>query len=103
MGTHPGRNKVELITQKLTKRFGELQALDGVSIEIKSCITLIIGPNGSGKTTLINTVTGFLNADEGEVFFGERKITDLPPHEIFKRGIVRTFQIPQATSKTYSY
>ena len=99
METHFGLDKTELITQKLTKRFGELQALDGVSIEIKSCITLIIGPNGSGKTTLINTVTGFLNADEGEVFFGERKITDLPPHEIFKRGIVRTFQIPKPLLK----
>jgi len=46
METHSELNKVELTTQKLTKRFGELQALDEVSIEIKNCITLIIGPNG---------------------------------------------------------
>ena len=93
------RNNVELATQNLTKRFGELKALDWVSIEVKSGITLIIGPNGSGKTTLINMVTGFLSADEGKVFFGEREITNLPPHEIFKRGIVRTFQIPKPLLK----
>ena len=93
------RNNVELAIQNLTKSFGELKALDWVSIEVKNGITLIIGPNGSGKTTLINMVTGFLSADEGKVFFGEREITNLPPHEIFKRGIVRTFQIPKPLLK----
>jgi branched-chain amino acid transport system ATP-binding protein len=93
------RDKVELATQNLTKCFGELKALDEVSIEVKSCITLIIGPNGSGKTTLINAVTGFLNADEGKVLFGEKEITNLSPHEIFKRGIARTFQTSQPLQK----
>jgi branched-chain amino acid transport system ATP-binding protein len=88
-----------LVTQNLTKNFGEFKALDEVNIEVKNCITLIIGPNGSGKTTLINAVTGFLNADKGKVLFGEREITNLPPHEIFKRGIVRTFQISQPLLK----
>lgn len=86
-------------TQKLTKSFGELKALSEVSIEVKNCITLIIGPNGSGKSTFINTVTGFLNADSGKVFFEGREITNLPPHEIFKWGIVRTFQTSQPLLK----
>lgn len=86
------RNNVELATRNLTKRFGELKALDEVSIDVKGRITLVIGPNGSGKTTLINVVTGFLGADEGKVLFEGKEITNLPPHEIFRHGIVRTFQ-----------
>ncbi len=70
-----------------------------MSIEVKNSITLIIGPNGSGKTTLINAITGFLLADEGKILFGEREITNLPPHEIFKCGIVRTFQTSQPLLK----
>ena len=99
MKDYSGPNKVELATQNLKKCFGELKALDGVSIEVKNGITLVIGPNGSGKTSLINMVTGFLSADEGKVFFWDREITNLPPHEIFKRGIVRTFQIPKPLLK----
>jgi len=89
------RNNLELALYNLTKRFGELKALDNVSIEVKKgSITLVIGPNGSGKTTLINIVTGFLNADKGSVMFEGREITNLSPHEIFRQGIVRTFQTP---------
>jgi branched-chain amino acid transport system ATP-binding protein len=88
-----------LATQALTKSFGELKALDKASIEVKNGITLIIGPNGSGKTTLINAVTGFIRPDEGKVLFEGREITNLPPHEIFKHGIVRTFQTSQPLLK----
>ena len=70
-----------------------------MTIEVKNCITLIIGPNGSGKSTFINTVTGFLNADSGKFFFEGREITNLPPHKIFKQGIVRTFQTSQPLLK----
>lgn len=90
---------MKLATQNLTKHFGEFKALNEVSIEVKSYITLIIGPNGSGKSTLINTVTGFLRADEGKVFFEDKEITNLPPHEIFKNSIVRTFQTSQPLLK----
>lgn len=94
------RNNLELIIRNLTKRFGELKALDDVNIEAKkSSITLVIGPNGSGKTTLINIITGFLNADKGNVVFENRDITNLPPHEIFRHGIVRTFQTSQPLRK----
>ena len=58
-----------------------------------------MGPNGSGKTTLINVITGVYRADHGEVIFEGKKITNKPPHEIYKLGIVRTFQIPQPLKK----
>jgi branched-chain amino acid transport system ATP-binding protein len=91
---------VELETQNLAKSFGGLRALDGVSIDVaKGSITLVIGPNGSGKTTLINVVTGFLPADQGRVFFEGRDVTNLPAHEIFKLGMVRTFQTSQPLKK----
>ena len=78
----------------LTKRFGGVQALEGVSFQASPGEVLgIIGPNGSGKTTLINCISGFVRSTAGEVLFRGRKITGLPPHKIADRGISRTFQI----------
>ncbi|RLI81002.1 ABC transporter ATP-binding protein [Archaeoglobales archaeon] len=89
-----------LRTNKLSKFFDGLKALYRVSISVKKGgITLVIGPNGSGKTTLINTISGFYKADEGRVIFEEKDITNKPPHEISRLGIVRTFQIPQPLKK----
>ena len=71
-------------------------ALDGVDIEVEAgSMCLLIVPNGSGKTTLINTVTGVYKPDHGEIFFDGRNITRLKPHEIYRLGLVRTWQIPQ--------
>jgi len=85
-----------LSTEELSKSFEGLVALDKVSIEVpEKEITLVMGPNGSGKTTLINVITGFYNADGGKVIYEGKEITNKPPHEIYKLGIVRTFQIPQ--------
>jgi branched-chain amino acid transport system ATP-binding protein len=85
-----------LRTEKLSKFFYSLKALDGVSLEAKrDHVTLVIGPNGSGKSTLINTISGFYKADEGKVLLEEHDITNKPPHEIYRLGVVRTFQIPQ--------
>jgi len=71
-----------------------------VDIDVKEGkVTLIIGPNGSGKTTFINTVSGYYKADEGHVYFEGVEITNKPPHEIYRSGIVRTFQIPQPLKK----
>lgn len=89
-----------LQTRNLSKFFDGLKALNRVNIGVeKGSITLVIGPNGSGKTTFINTVSGFYKADEGKVFFEDVDITNKPPHEISRLGIVRTFQIPQPLKK----
>jgi branched-chain amino acid transport system ATP-binding protein len=80
----------------VTKRFGGFQALAGVSIEVKAGERFgLIGPNGSGKTTLINCISGTLRNDEGRIFFQGADITGLPPHQRARRGIARSFQIPQ--------
>lgn len=78
----------------LVKQFGGVAAIDGLDLHIQSGEILgVIGPNGSGKTTLFNVVTGFLKASGGDVFFQGERITNLSPHTIAKRGIVRTFQL----------
>lgn len=85
-----------LKTDKISKSFDGIRALDRVGIEAKKgLITLIIGPNGSGKTTLVNIISGFLKADEGKVLLQDRDITNKSPHDIYKLGLIRTFQIPQ--------
>lgn len=65
-----------------------------MDIEKKGIIGLI-GPNGSGKTTLFNLISGSLKVDSGSVIFEDSEITGLTPHEVFRRGIYRTFQSPQ--------
>ena len=89
-----------LRTSNVTKSFGGVRALKGVSIKVdEGSITMMIGPNGSGKTTLINVISGIYEPDDGKVFFNGREITGLKPHEIFKLGLARTFQIPQPFTK----
>ena len=78
----------------VTKRFGGLQALNKVNIEVKKGEILgLIGPNGSGKTTLFNVISGFYPATEGTIEFKGENITNLSPHKIARKGIGRTFQI----------
>ena len=80
--------------QNINKSFGGLRAINNCSIEIKeNSITGIIGPNGSGKSTLFNLITGNLKPDEGSVFYNGLEITGKEPYELFKLGILRTFQI----------
>jgi branched-chain amino acid transport system ATP-binding protein len=89
-------NNTILSCKGVYKSFGGLMALDGVDIEVDAgSMCLLIGPNGGGKTTLINTVTGVYKPDHGEIFFDGRNITRLKPHEIYRLGLVRTWQIPQ--------
>jgi len=84
----------------LQKNFGNLRALDGVSLSVESeSITGLIGPNGSGKTTLFNVVSGFYPKDGGEIFFKGERIDGLTPDQIAKRGLCRTFQIAKAPEK----
>ncbi|MDQ7851219.1 MAG: ABC transporter ATP-binding protein [Armatimonadota bacterium] len=84
-----------LETQNLTKSFGGILALDGLSLTVPAgTIVGLIGPNGSGKTTFFNLVTGVYPPDRGLVRFRGRLITGLRPHRIARLGIGRTFQIP---------
>jgi branched-chain amino acid transport system ATP-binding protein len=78
----------------VSKNFGGLKALDHVSLETEpSTIVGLIGPNGSGKTTLINVVTGQYRADGGMILFNGEDVTDLQPHEVAIKRLVRSFQI----------
>ncbi|MEX0971380.1 MAG: ABC transporter ATP-binding protein [Paracoccaceae bacterium] len=78
----------------LHMHFGGIHAVDGTSIEIaKGSITGLIGPNGAGKTTLFNVIAGHYTPTSGTVWLDGQDITGLPPHELFHRGLLRTFQI----------
>jgi len=83
-----------LVTDGLTKRFGELVAVDDVSLTVEQGeFRSVIGPNGAGKTTLFNCITGALTPSSGTVTFDGADVTDLPPHRRVRRGIGRSFQI----------
>jgi branched-chain amino acid transport system ATP-binding protein len=83
-----------LRTENLTRYFGGLAALTGVSLEIRANEILgILGPNGAGKTTLINVIAGIFLPTSGRIFFEDRDVTDLPAHRICRLGIGRTFQL----------
>jgi branched-chain amino acid transport system ATP-binding protein len=83
-----------LRTEGLSKRFGELAAVSGVSLALpRGARHALIGPNGAGKTTLINLLTGVLVPSAGEVYLGEERITPLKQWRRVKRGVTRTFQI----------
>lgn len=86
-------------THELTKSFGGVKAVDGVSFNIKEKeIVGLIGPNGAGKTTLFNLITGFIKPDKGSVFFRNQDITNLKPYKICQIGIGRTFQVVRPLS-----
>jgi ABC-type branched-subunit amino acid transport system ATPase component/ABC-type branched-subunit amino acid transport system permease subunit len=87
-----GRTMLQL--EDLSKAFGGLQAVRGVSLEVKQGDRhAIIGPNGAGKSTLFNLITGRLKPDRGRVLFDGRDITGRPAHVIARSGIGRAFQI----------
>ena len=80
--------------RNINKNFGGLRAVNNASMKIeKGSITGLIGPNGAGKTTLFNTIAGVYAPDEGEIFLENQNITGLKPHNLFSKGILRTFQI----------
>jgi len=79
--------------RNVTKNFGGVAAVSDLSLSLGETRTAgLIGPNGSGKTTLFHLVTGFYTADGGEIFFQGRRISGLPPHQISRAGLIRTFQ-----------
>ncbi len=82
-----------LSLRNLTKTFGGLVAVSGVSFDVpEGGIAGLIGPNGAGKTTVFNLITGNIRPDTGQIMFTGRDVAGLPPHEIVSLGIARTFQ-----------
>lgn len=83
-----------LSAEDLRIRFGGLIAVDGVSLQIGAGELLaVIGPNGSGKTTLFNMLNGIYRPHAGRVVLKGEDVTGLPPHQVARRGVARTFQI----------
>ena len=82
-----------LEVENVSRRFGGIVALDGVSLDAgENEIVGLIGPNGAGKTTLFNVVTRLYRPDSGELRFGGRSLLRTPAHRVVRRGIARTFQ-----------
>jgi branched-chain amino acid transport system permease protein len=93
LGGEKNTGEVALAIKGVTVKFGGLVALKSVDIEVPAGgVVAVIGPNGSGKSTLFNVMTGLVEADSGSIQFHGEEIMQLPPHEILKRGVARTFQ-----------
>ena len=74
--------------------FGGLKAVDGVSLNIeRGTITGLIGPNGAGKTTLFSVIAGLFAPTAGRITLDGEDVTGLQPHQLFAKGLLRTFQI----------
>jgi len=83
-----------LQVESLMKSFDDFMAVNGANLTVgKGEIVAVIGPNGAGKTTLFNLITGALKRDQGKVIFKGEDIGALPPYEICKKGISRSYQI----------
>ena len=88
-----------LETHAVSVSFGGFRAVRDVSLSIpEGSITGLIGPNGAGKSTLFNAIVGEQECDSGTIRFDGRALRNLPPNAIYRRGLVRTFQIPRPFS-----
>ncbi len=82
-----------LRVEAITVRFGAVQALSEVSVDVhRGEIVAIIGPNGAGKTTLLNAISGFYHPQEGRILFEGKDRTQLKPYDVAALGVARTFQ-----------
>ena len=87
---------IVLATHSLHKHFGGIPATQDVTLALaRGARHALIGPNGAGKTTLVNLLTGMLSPSSGRIDLEGEDITELPPHQRARRGLVRTFQITQ--------
>ncbi len=94
--TQPIGERNILEVRGVAKRFGGLQALAGVDLDVREGeIFGLVGPNGSGKTTLINVISGFYPLTSGTITVDGAEIGRAPAHEIARRGVARTYQIPR--------
>ena len=83
-----------IVVEDIHKHFGGLRAVDGASLTIETgTITGLIGPNGAGKTTLFNVIAGLYAPTSGRILLDGEDISGLAPHELFAKGLLRTFQI----------
>lgn len=99
---HPGAAKPDpvLVIDSVTRSFGGLRAVDVEHLEFqRGWITGLIGPNGAGKTTLFNLITGFDRPSTGQWTFNGMPLSKLAPHQVARRGVVRTFQLTKALAK----
>ncbi len=88
-----------IAVEDLHMHFGGIRAVDGASLAIENgTITGLIGPNGAGKTTLFNVIAGVHKPTSGRVYLDGQDITGLPPHRLFAKGVLRTFQVAQEFS-----
>jgi len=89
------KSSIVIRTVNLTKKFGELKAVDDVNLRVKRGSThAIIGPNGAGKTTLFNLLCGVLKPTSGRIYIKDVDVTGKPPHFIASLGVGRSFQLP---------
>ena len=89
-----------LKVEHATKSFGGLVANEDISFEAKEGeIVGVVGPNGAGKTTLFNSLSGAHRLTSGRIYFRDQDITRLSAHDVCRRGIGRTFQIPQSLNQ----
>ncbi|MFZ9136036.1 MAG: ABC transporter ATP-binding protein, partial [Candidatus Puniceispirillaceae bacterium] len=83
-----------LSVQNVSMHFGGIKAVDNVSLSIETgSITGLIGPNGAGKTTLFNVIAGLYKPNTGRIVLDGQDITGAAPHELFHKGLLRTFQL----------
>ena len=102
VSTEPGSAKPDpiMVADNVSRSFGGLKAVDVAHLEIqRGAITGLIGPNGAGKTTFFNLLTGFDRADSGTWSMDGVNLTRLHPHQVARRGMVRTFQLTKALAK----
>jgi neutral amino acid transport system ATP-binding protein len=98
----PGSPKPDaiMVVDNISRSFGGLKAVDVAHLEIqRGAITGLIGPNGAGKTTLFNLLTGFDRPDTGTWAIDGVKLGKRHPHQVARRGVVRTFQLTKALAK----
>jgi branched-chain amino acid transport system permease protein len=95
----PGSARTLVSCTGVTRDFGGLRALDGVSLDVRQGeIVGLVGPNGSGKTTLVNLLSGALPPSAGTIHIGGKAINGLAPHRVAHTGVARTYQIPRPFS-----